>query len=157
MIKTSTEVTEQQARSCFRWKWLPLLWFVCVPSQALAADAVLQQQKIEKAVSFLYEVLDDGVIEGELINATPQRVSNIEVLVRYSWIWLQESRESRDDPSWSSTFTFPVELDPGETSPLSIPPIHPVAERDDGFFRISAKVMGYTRYRWVNEPEFDTE
>lgn len=118
-------------------------------AQTVTSEQVLQQRIIEQAVTYLYEVLDDGTIEGELLNTTAQRVSDIEVLVRYSWVWARESNKDREDLSWANTFTFPVSLKPGDTSPLSIPPLRPMPARDDGKFLISAKVMGYTRFSWV--------
>ena len=111
----------------------------------------MHQRSIERAVTFLYEVADDGTIEGELLNTTAQRVTDVQVLVRYSWVWARESNAERDDPSWANTFTFPVDLRPGDSSPLSIPPLRTLEPRDDGKFLISAKVMGYTRFQWVNE------
>ena len=119
-----------------------------------SANQVLEQRQIERSVALLFEVVDGGIIEGELINTTSQRVSDIEVLVRYSWVWHRDGAAKDDDPSWSNSFTFPIDLAPGESSPLTIPPLKPIVERDDGHYVINAKVMGYTRYRWVkpNDP-----
>ena len=122
-----------------------------VPAQEIISEQVLHQRSIERAVTFLYEVADDGTIEGELLNTTALRVTDVQVLVRYSWVWARESNVERDDPSWANTFTFPVDLRPGDSSPLSIPPLRALEARDDGKFLISAKVMGYTRFQWVNE------
>ena len=127
--------------------------FCLVPSlaQEIVDEHVLHQRSIERAVTFLYEVAENGTIEGELLNTTAQRVTDVQVLVRYSWVWARESNIERDDPSWANTFTFPVDLKPGDSSPLSIPALRPIELRDDGKFLISAKVMGYTRFQWVNE------
>lgn len=119
--------------------------------QEITNEQVLHQRTIESAVTFLYEVGDDGTIEGELLNTTADRVSDIQVLVRYSWLWERESSQERVDPSWANTFTFPVDLKPGDSSPLSIPPLREMTDNKDGKFLISAKVMGYTRFKWVNE------
>lgn len=118
-------------------------------AQEIQSEQVLHQRAIEKAVNFFYEVNTGGIIEGELLNTTDKRVSDIEVLVRYSWVWARESNKERESLSWANTFTFPVDLKPGDSSPLTIPPLQPLADRDDGKYLISAKVMGYTRFRWV--------
>ena len=122
-----------------------------VSAQEIQSEQVLHQRTIEKAVNFFYEVNADGIIEGELLNTTDKRVSDIEVLVRYSWVWSRESTKERESLSWANTFTFPVDLKPGDSSPLSIPPLQTLARRDDGKYLISAKVMGYTRYRWLGD------
>lgn len=118
-------------------------------TQEIQSEQVLHQRTIERAVNFFYEVAPNGTIEGELLNTTDKRVSDIEVLVRYSWVWARDSSQERESLSWANTFTFPVDLKPGDSSPLSIPPLQELADRDDGKYLISAKVMGYTRYRWV--------
>ena len=120
-------------------------------AQEITNEQVLHQRTIESAVTFLYEVGEDGTIEGELLNTTADRVSDIQVLVRYSWLWLRESAKQREDPSWANTFTFPVDLKPGDSSPLSIPPLREMRDNQQGKFLISAKVMGYTRFKWVKE------
>ncbi|MGR8947293.1 MAG: hypothetical protein ACU84Q_04545 [Gammaproteobacteria bacterium] len=120
-------------------------------AQEITNEQVLHQRMIERAVTFLYEVGADGTIEGELLNTTAERVSDIQVLVRYSWLWTRESSKDREDPSWANTFTFPVDLKPGDSSPLSIPPLREITNSDAGKFLISAKVMGYTRFKWVTQ------
>ena len=131
--------------------FISLAWPGPSSAQEIVDKHVLQQRVIERAVTFLYEVSEDGTIEGELLNTTADRVTDVQVLVRYSWVWTRESNIERDDPSWANTFTFPVDLKPGDSSPLSIPPLRDIISRDDGKFLISAKVMGYTRFKWVNE------
>ena len=130
---------------------LALIFFAPVVAQEIVNEQVLHQRSIERAVTFLYEVSENGTIEGELLNTTAQRVTDVQVLVRYAWVWARESTLEREDPSWANTFTFPVDLKPGDTTPLSIPPLRELTVRDDGKFLISAKVMGYTRFQWVNE------
>ena len=87
-------------------------------AQVIQSEQVFHQRAIEKAVNFFYEINADGTIEGELLNATDQRVSDIEVLDRYSWVWNRESSKERESLSWSNTFTFPVDLKPSSSSPL---------------------------------------
>lgn len=138
-------------RNLYLLPLLAALGPLSAPAQEIVSEQVLHQRSIERAVTFLYEVAEDGTIEGELLNTTAQRVTDVQVLVRYSWVWARESNIEREDPSWANTFTFPVELRPGDSSPLSIPPLRAIEPRDDGKFLISAKVMGYTRFQWVNE------
>ena len=130
-----------------RYILIAFLALLVVP-QAVA-DRVRPQTQIERAVWLEFEVLPGGIIEGELINTTEQRVNDIEVLVRYAWIWHNDFAIGDDDPGWATTYVFPIDLEPGQSSPLTIPPTRELTTRDDGHYSISAKVMGYTRYRWV--------
>jgi hypothetical protein len=38
---------------------------------------------------------------------------------------------------------------------MNLAPLDPLPDRDDGHFLISAKVVGYTRYRWVTADDPD--
>ncbi len=42
---------------------------------------------------------------------------------------------------------------PGSSVPVNIAPIRALVDRDDGHYLISAKVVGYVRYRWVGADE----
>ena len=128
-------------------------------AQPLAASERRQPQVVRSddmnaAVSLAIEVTDDGAIEGTLRNNTGRKIGDVEVLVEYAWIWAKNSNVPDTSPGWSTTYTLPVELTPGESVPMNLAPLHPLPDRDDGHFLISAKVVGYTRFRWVtpNDP-----
>ncbi len=110
---------------------------------------VVRSDDMNAAVSLAIEVTADGAIEGTLSNNTGRRIGDVEVLVEYAWIWARNSNVPDATPGWSTTYTLPVELTPGESVPMNLAPLHPLPDRDDGHFLISAKVVGYTRFRWV--------
>jgi hypothetical protein len=127
-----------------------LLWVaIAQPINARTADIVAAHD-MAAAVSLNAMVVGaDGTIEATLRNNTGRKVGDVEVLVEYAWIWAQDFNHGDDDPGYSTKHTLPVELTPGASMPVNIPPLYPPAERDDGSFLISAKVVGYTRFRWV--------
>lgn len=122
------------------------------PAHAIGEKApqVVSLSKIGAAVSLAVTVDDGGVIEGKMVNNTGKKIGDVEVLVEYAWIWAEDfSRDRDDDPGWSITYTLPVELIPGGSVPVKIALLHESSKRDDDHYLISAKVVGYTRYRWV--------
>ena len=119
------------------------------------AASVVQPTDMDAAVSLAIEVADDGTIEGTMRNNTGRKIGDVEVLVEYGWIWARDFAQGDDDPGWSTTYTLPVELLPGASIPVNIAPLHALPDRDDGHFVISAKVVGYTRYRWVTPQDLD--
>ncbi len=110
---------------------------------------------VANAVSLAIGVAVDGTIAGTMTNHTDRRVGDVEVLVEYAWMWARDGEHDDTGPGWSRVYTLPVTLAPGASAPVNIAPLIPLAERDDGHFLISAKVVGYTRYRWVapGEPQ----
>lgn len=115
---------------------------------------VVRSDDMNAAVSLAIEVTEDGAIAGTMRNNTGRKIGDVEVLVEYAWIWAKNKNVPDATPGWSTTYTLPVELTPGESVPMNLPPLHPLPDRDDGHFLISAKVVGYTRFRWLtpNDP-----
>ena len=133
------------------------IWVSVANALGTKAPQVVSLSKIGAAVSLVITVGSDGAIEGSMVNNTGQKIGDVEVLVGYAWIWAEDfSRDRDDDPSWSITYTLPVELIPGESMPVKIAPAHELTSRDDGHYLISAKVVGYIRYRWVTPNDLQT-
>jgi len=117
---------------------------------------ILPPADMNAAVSLeVIAVGEDGAIEGTLRNNTGRKIGDVEVLVEYAWIWARDFDHGDDDPGWSTTYTLPVELIPGASIPVNIAPLRPLAERDDGHFLITAKVIGFTRYRWASQRDLE--
>jgi len=116
---------------------------------------VVRSDDMNAAVSLTVEISEDGAIEGAMHNNTGRKVGDVEVLVHYAWIWANDFNHSDDNPGWSMTYTLPVELEPGASVPMNLAPLHPLPDRDDGHFLISAKVVGYTRYRWATPADLE--
>jgi len=111
---------------------------------------------VNAAVTLSFEVTEDGTITGTMKNNTGRKIGDVEVLVEYAWIWARDTNHGDDNPGWSMTYTLPVELAPGASVPMNLTPLHPLPDREDGHFLISAKVLGYTRYRWVSPDDLGT-
>lgn len=125
------------------------------PNASDGRPQVVRSDDMNAAVSLAIEVTEDGAIAGTMRNNTERRIGDVEVLVEYAWIWARNSNVPDDTPGWSTTYTLPVELTPGESVPMNLAPLHPLPERDDGHFLISAKVVGYTRFRWVSPDDLN--
>jgi hypothetical protein len=136
--------------------WLGLLFCLATADAAgPRKPAVVSLSAIDAAVSLSIEVGEDGALEGSLRNNTERKIGDVEILVEYAWIWAKDfARDRADDPGWSMTYTLPVEMAPGSSVPMKIAPLRPLIERDDGHYLISAKVVGYVRYRWVKPHEY---
>ncbi len=120
------------------------------------APEILPPADMNAAVSLaVIAVSEDGTIEGTLRNNTGRKIGDVEVLVEYAWIWAHDFEHGDDNPGWSMTYTLPVELIPGASVPVNIAPLRPMAARDDGHFLITAKVIGFTRYRWASQRDLE--
>jgi hypothetical protein len=134
---------------------LGVLFYVLTADAAdLRKPAVVSISAMDAAVSLSIDVREDGAIEGSLRNNTERKIGDVEILVEYAWIWAKDfDRDRVDDPGWSMTYTLPVEMTPGSSVPVNIAPTRALVDRDDGHYLISAKVVGYVRYRWLGPGE----
>jgi hypothetical protein len=114
---------------------------------AASADKLTHEYEIAAAVLLDYEITASGNVVGTLLNNTRNRVTDVEVFVVYSWIRPRGS-VGEDNYSRSMTYTLPIDLSPGESMPVDIASARPAP--DDDHYSITAKVVGYTRYRWAN-------
>ena len=135
-----------------------LLYFCVGATSALAQQApqVVTATDINAAVSLRVDVTRDGTLVGAMKNNTDRRIGNVEILVNFAWIWSRAMANAPGGLGWSTTYTLPVEMYPGATIPVKIAPLKTFATRADGHYLISAKIVGYTRYRWVTSAEQDS-
>lgn len=85
----------------------------------------------------------DGIVSGVVVNNTGHKLENVELLIRYDWLWNNEVLPGEDNPGRAMVHRLPAVPPAGEI-PFSYQPESPLPERSDGHFSISVKVIGYT-------------
>jgi hypothetical protein len=89
-------------------------------------------------------VSPDGAIAGEVVNRSPNTMRDVQVLVRHVWLWDQETKPGKDDPSRSLYVTIPGEMPSGQRAPFTYKPSPPLSMMPGGHFITSAAIAGYT-------------
>lgn len=85
----------------------------------------------------------DGAVAGEVVNRTPNTMRNVQLLIRHIWLWDQETKPGKDDPSQSAYYTLPQEIFPGGRSPFTYKPSPPLRQMPGGHFITSAAIAGF--------------
>jgi hypothetical protein len=85
----------------------------------------------------------NGAVAGEVVNRSPNTVRDVQLLIRHVWLWEQETKPGKDDPSRSAYHTLPQEIFPGGRSPFVYKPSPPLPEVPGGRFITSAAVAGF--------------
>jgi hypothetical protein len=87
----------------------------------------------------------DGEVRGELVNNSKQTLRDIELQILYSWRWKNEFHPGTDDPGRAVYFTINKELPPGQSGQFEYRPAPPLPARNDGYFDVSVKVVGFAQ------------
>jgi hypothetical protein len=135
-------------------KWLKisfsgiaLIWFelavIAGPNLAIS-QTVLSKDQSSQVLVLNNVSAQDGVVSGELRNNSSNLVRDVQLLIRYEWLWRNEFHPGTDDPGSSVYYNVPGEIPPGGTARFQYTPNPPLPKRTDGSFQISASVAGFT-------------
>lgn len=115
---------------------------VCTAS----ADTVVSAPAAQNAVAVENLQVDNGAINGEIVNHTQHRLEQVELSVTYNWLWRNEHQPGDNNPGWVTQFSVPVTLAPGERHAFHYAPEQPLPARDDGWFTPSVGVVSYMEF-----------
>jgi hypothetical protein len=113
------------------------------PNLAIS-QTVLTKQETSRVLVLNNVSAQDGVVSGELRNNSSNLVRDVQLLIRYEWLWKNEFHPGKDDPGSSVYYNVPGEIPPGGTARFQYTPNPPLPKRTDGSFQISASVAGFT-------------
>jgi hypothetical protein len=120
-----------------------LLWSLA-PAGA-TADTVVGSSSAAAVVAIEgFSSAADGTVSGELVNNSGRLLRDVQVLIRYAWLWKNERSPGRDSPGRSDFYTVPGEISAGGRLRFSYTPLPPLQQRTDGTFDISAEIVGFT-------------
>ena len=83
-------------------------------------------------------------VSGKVVNNSGKPVRDVQLLVKYIWLWNKERKPGTDSPGRALYETLPGELAPGETKEFTFRPDEPLPHRTDGRFDASVEVAGVT-------------
>lgn len=110
----------------------------------LWAAAVLPREKAREEIVIRDVAVKDGEVSGEVVNRTGKLVRDVQLLVRYTWLWKNEFKPGKDDPSTAAYYTLPAEIPSGQSARFNYKPASPLPRRQDGRFEVSVALAGFT-------------
>jgi hypothetical protein len=112
------------------------------PDAALSATLASQEQAAQ-VVSVRNLTVKDGAVSGELVNKSPRTIRDVQLLIRYTWLWSNEMHPGEESPGDAVYHTFEGDIAPGGSKPFTYRPASPLPARTDGRFEVSVAVAGY--------------
>jgi hypothetical protein len=107
---------------------------------------VLGTDELPSAVVVRDVHMEDGVVSGVAINNTGNQLKDVDLLIRYDWLWTNEFAPGPDSPGRAIVHTL-EDIPPGGEVPFTYFPESPLPDRSDGRFQTSVVVVGYTQFR----------
>jgi hypothetical protein len=120
------------------------LTLVLFPSHGFSQNVRNREEIVRIVTIEKLTVSPDYAVAGEIVNRSPNAMRDVQVIIRHVWLWDQETKPGRDDPSRSVYVTVSGEIAAGGRSPFTHKPSPPLSRMPGGRFITSAAIAGYT-------------
>ena len=108
------------------------------------AQAIRDREQTARIVSVEKVSVTDGSVSGEVINHSKNALRDVQLLIRYIWLWDNETKPGRNDPSVSDYYNLPGEIPAGGRASFTFKPSQPLAKASGGHFETSAAIAGFS-------------
>ncbi|HEY6198986.1 MAG TPA: hypothetical protein VI231_10270 [Candidatus Binatia bacterium] len=108
-----------------------------------AAEVTILDQP-PQAVTVRNVKVQDGAVSGEVVNSSPNVIRDLQLLIRYTWLWKNEMKPGEDNRSDAVFYNVDGETPPGGSKPFTYRPSSSMKE-DAGRYEVSVKVAGFTQ------------
>ena len=116
---------------------------LALPS-AGAAQLVRSREDLSRVLTVEKLSVVDGAVSGEIYNRLPHAVRDVQLLIRHTWLWDNETKPGKNDPGTSVYQTLSGEIPPGGRLPFKYQPSPPLPKMAGGRFETAVGIAGYT-------------
>jgi len=110
------------------------------------AQNVASQDQAGSVLTIENLSVQDGAVSGAIRNKSPNTVRDVQLFIRYTFLWKNEFHPGTDNPSAAFYPTVSGEIAPGGSLPFNFSPSPPLPKRSDGRFeRPSVSIAGFTQ------------
>jgi hypothetical protein len=110
------------------------------------AQMVASQEQAASVLAIENLAVKDGTVSGTIRNKSPNTVRDVQLFIRYTWLWANEFHPGKNNPSEAFYQTVSGEIAPGGTMPFKFTPSPPLPKRSGGKFeRPSVSIAGFTQ------------
>jgi hypothetical protein len=137
--------------TAFFWKqkdiliFVPLLLGLSLWPKLSSSQAVFTQQQASSVLAIDRVAVQDGAVTGEIRNNSKNTVRDVQLFIRYTFLWKDEFHPGKESPSAAFYQTVSGEIAPGKSLPFKFTPAPPLPQRSDGRFeRPTVSIAGFT-------------
>jgi hypothetical protein len=110
------------------------------------SQTVASQEQAGSVLAIDKVTVQDGTIAGEIRNMSKNTVRDVQLFIRYTWLWSNEFHPGKDSPSEVFYPTVSGDVAPGGSMPFKFTPSPPLPKRTDGRFEApSVSIAGFAQ------------
>jgi len=110
------------------------------------AQNVASQDQAGSVLTIENLSVQDGAVSGAIRNKSPNTVRDVQLFIRYTFLWKNEFHPGTDNPSAAFYPTVSGEIAPGGSLPFNFSPSPPLPKRANGKFESpSVSIAGFTQ------------
>ena len=107
---------------------------------------VASQEQAGTVLAIDKVTVQDGTVAGEIRNKSKNTVRDVQLFIRYTWLWADEFHPGNDSPGAAFYPTVSGEIAPGGSMPFKFSPDPPLSKRSGGNFEPpTVSVAGFTQ------------
>jgi len=114
------------------------------PVEVSPETVVVSPDQMSRAVDVKDVRMNGDQVSGKVVNNSGKPVRDVQILVKYVWLWNNERKPGTDSPGRAVYETLPGELAPGEAKDFTYRPDEPLPNRRDERFEPAVEVAGVT-------------
>lgn len=122
--------------------WIGVFW-LAMPVSVLPQNMATREQ-IARMLALEKVNIANGPVSGEVVNRLPHMVRDVQLFIRYTWLWDNETKPGSADPGTSTYYTLAAEIPPGGRLPFTFRPSPPLPNVSGGRFETSVAIAGFT-------------
>ena len=124
-----------------------LLGLILVSWPKLAfSQTVASHEQAGSVLTIDQVTVQNGTVAGEIRNKSKNIIRDVQLFIRYTWLWTDERHPGKDDPGRAFYQTVAGEIAPGGSLPFKFTPSPPLPKRSDGKFEgPSVSIAGFTQ------------
>lgn len=114
-----------------------------LPAQAARSQALKSKAEIERVAVVDKLAVRAGVVSGEVLNKSPNLLRDVQLFVRYTWLWEDEKKPGKADPSTSTFYVLPKEIPAGGRLSFTFSPSPPLPKVAGGQFETTVAIAAF--------------
>lgn len=108
------------------------------------SQQVRDRNEVSRLVALEKVSVSDGTVAGEVVNRAPHAVRDVQLFIRYTWLWDSEFKPGKDDPGRSTYHTLVQEIPSGGRSSFTYKPSPSLPKAEGGRFITTVEIAGLT-------------
>jgi hypothetical protein len=122
--------------------WLAIFILQLVP-QAFP-QSIRSKEEIAAVLAIENLAIKEGVVSGEVRNNAKHELREVQLFIRYTWLWDEERNPGNSDPGTSAYYTLKQTIPPGQKINFIYKPSPPLPKIAGGRFDTSVTIAGFT-------------